>query len=139
MAARNRPNVCLLLAWLALVHTSHSHVDELRALMPEHVVMCHVNGRAAGIAIDEHIDNDTRFARANRSVIDMPTRGFLQALQQIGYVGRLAGRRQESMNEMASDEERVVKGRWRRDDNSCAGRLVIASNSYMVDHAIQST
>jgi sugar phosphate isomerase/epimerase len=56
MGAEIGPNVGLLLdCWHW--HTSHSTIEELRALKPEQVVYVHVNDAPQGIDTDEQLDN----------------------------------------------------------------------------------
>ena len=77
------PNVGLLLDsfhW----YTSHATLDDIRALRAEQVVYVHVNDAAAGVEIDQQIDNIRDLPGAT-GVIDIT--GFLQALKQIGYDG----------------------------------------------------
>jgi sugar phosphate isomerase/epimerase len=78
------PNVGLLLdCWHW--HTSGATVDDIRDLCtPHNVVYVHVNDAPSGIPIDRQIDNKRALPGAT-GVIDI--RGFLTALQQIGYDG----------------------------------------------------
>ena len=68
-------------------YTSHGTVDDITALRPEQVVYVHVNDAPAGVPVDEQVDN-VRALPGETGVIDI--KGFLCALQQIGYDGPVA-------------------------------------------------
>lgn len=76
-------NVGLLLdSWH--LYTSHGHVDQVRELRKEDVVVVHINDAPTGLDVDEQIDNH-RALPGETGVLDI--RGFLLALQEIGYDG----------------------------------------------------
>jgi sugar phosphate isomerase/epimerase len=82
-AATGTGNVGLLLdVWH--LYTSHGTLDDARKLTRDDVVTVHINDAPAGIAIDEQIDN-VRALPGETGIIDI--KGFLEALQAIGYDG----------------------------------------------------
>jgi sugar phosphate isomerase/epimerase len=83
LGAEIGPNVGLLLdCWHW--HTSGGTVDDLLKLRPEQVVYVHVNDAPPGVGMDEYLDNQRALPGAT-GVIDI--KGFLTALQKIGYDG----------------------------------------------------
>jgi len=104
MGAEIGPNVGLLLdCWHW--YTSHSTVEELRALRPEQVVYVHVNDAPQGIEIDEQLDG-VRCLPGETGVIDIAT--FLQTLQSIGYDGPVTPEPfKKELADLPSDEERL--------------------------------
>jgi sugar phosphate isomerase/epimerase len=65
-------------------HTSGGTVDDLLKLRPEQVIYVHVNDAPPGVGMDHYIDNQRALPGAT-GVIDI--KGFLTALQKIGYDG----------------------------------------------------
>lgn len=100
------PNVGLLLdCWHW--YTSHSNLDEIRALPPEQVVYVHVNDAPAGIPIDAQRDN-VRALPGETGVIDIA--GFLQALQAIGYDGPVTPEPfKKELGDLPSNDARLEK------------------------------
>jgi len=74
-------------------YTAGETVDDLLALSNRDVVACDLNDAPAGIAVDEQIDSRRELPCAT-GVIDL--KGFLNALQRIGYDGPM---RAEPFNE----------------------------------------
>ena len=65
-------------------YTAHETVDDLRSLRADQVVDVHVNDAPTGVAVDEQLDHVRELPGAT-GVIDI--KGFLRALQEIGYRG----------------------------------------------------
>jgi len=87
-------------------YTSGGTLDDIKALKPEQVVDVHINDAPAGIPIDQQKDN-VRGLPGETGVIDV--KGFLQALQSIGYKGPvMAEPFSKRVNEMPPEEAVAV-------------------------------
>lgn len=83
LAAACGPNTGLLLdCWHW--YTSGGTVEDLKHLKEEQVVYVHVNDAPTGVKLEDHLDN-VRGLPGETGVIDI--RGFLRALQAMGYDG----------------------------------------------------
>ena len=97
------PNVGLLLdCWHW--YTSHSTLDDLKALKPAQVVYVHVNDGPLGVPVDEQLDG-VRGLPGTTGVIDIA--GFLQALRGIGYDGPVVPEPFVDLSGLPSDEARL--------------------------------
>jgi sugar phosphate isomerase/epimerase len=103
MGAAIGPNVGLLLdCWHW--HTSCGTIEQLYALKPEQVVYVHVNDAPAGVVMDAHFDN-IRGLPGETGVIDI--RGFLRALDAIGYDGPVTPEPFVDLSALPSDTDRL--------------------------------
>ncbi len=98
------PNVGLLLdCWHW--HASGGTVEAIRKLRPADIAYVHVNDAPKGVALEALIDN-TRCLPGETGVIDI--KGFLGALQQIGYDGPVTPEPfKKELNALPSDDARL--------------------------------
>ncbi len=82
-AAIGTPNMGLLVD-LFHMYTSHSHVEDIKFLRQEEIVLVHLNDALAGRGPDEQMDLERDLPGAT-GVTDCT--GFLQQLRNIGYDG----------------------------------------------------
>ncbi|MFI5385212.1 MAG: sugar phosphate isomerase/epimerase family protein [Fimbriimonadales bacterium] len=104
MAREIGPNVGLLLdSWHW--YTSGGTVEDIEGLSASDVVYVHVNDAPKGIDRDAQVDS-VRSIPASTGVID--GRGFMRALQGIGYDGPIMPEPfMSELSSLASDEERL--------------------------------
>ncbi len=85
-------------------HTSGGTVDELLKLSPEQIAYVHVNDAPAGTEMDAHQDH-IRGLPGETGVIDI--KGFLGALQSVGYEGAVTPEPFADLSGLATDADRL--------------------------------
>jgi hypothetical protein len=86
-------------------HTSGATVDDITACSAHEIVYVHVNDAPEGLTMDEYQDGDRRLP-GQTGVID--SKGFLQALDKIGYDGPVVAEPfHKPLNDLPSDEARL--------------------------------
>jgi len=85
-------------------HTSCGTLGELRVIKQERVIYVHVNDAPVGVSIDDNVDH-VRGLPGATGVIDI--KGFLQALDSIGYDGPVTPEPFEDLSSLPSDEARL--------------------------------
>ena len=89
-------------------YTSGGDLEQVQRLRPEQVVYVHINDAPAGVALEEHID-DQRAMPMETGVIDLP--GFLRALDEIGYTGPVTPEPfNEELRQMPAEQAARVTG-----------------------------